>query len=156
MRKSSELKPSGIYKFKSCSRVSLYEGSRGADSCSACYKVGIGVSSCQASLGVGDSTEELCCSLSWRISSGIDFTKPYTLSQYDSTLQVPACYKQTPPRLKPGYFSKFQQDTLFYIFYSMPADEAQIFAADELASRGWGFNKEMKVALPPFLRRLLI
>ena len=61
-------------------------------------------------------------------------------------MQVPACYKQTPPRLKPGYFSKFQQDTLFYIFYSMPADEAQIFAADELASRGWGFNKELKAS----------
>jgi CCR4-NOT transcription complex subunit 2 len=58
---------------------------------------------------------------------------------------VPECYKQTPPRLKPGYFSKFGQDTLFYIFYSMPADEAQIFAADELSSRGWGFNKELKV-----------
>ena len=49
--------------------------------------------------------------------------------------------------MKPGYFSKFQQDTLFYIFYSMPADEAQLFAADELASRGWGFNKELKARL---------
>lgn len=28
----------------------------------------------------------------------------------------------------------------------MPADEAQIFAADELATRGWGFNKELKVS----------
>ena len=62
-------------------------------------------------------------------------------------MQVPVCYKQTPPRLKPGYFSKFQQDTLFYIFYSMPADEAQIFAADELAHRGWGFNRELKASL---------
>ena len=60
-------------------------------------------------------------------------------------LQVPACYRQPAPRLKPGYFSKFQQDTLFYIFYSMPADEAQVFAADELASRGWWFHKELKV-----------
>ena len=59
--------------------------------------------------------------------------------------QVPACYRQPAPRLKPGYFSKFQQDTLFYIFYSMPADEAQVFAADELASRGWWFHKELKV-----------
>lgn len=58
---------------------------------------------------------------------------------------MPECYKQTPPRLKPGYFSKFGQDTLFYIFYSMPADEAQVFAADELSARGWGFNKELKV-----------
>lgn len=57
------------------------------------------------------------------------------------------CYRQPPPRLKSGYFSKFQQETLFYIFYSMPADEAQVFAADELASRGWWFHKELKVAL---------
>lgn len=61
--------------------------------------------------------------------------------------QVPACYLHTPPRLQPGYFSKFQQDTLFYIFYSMPGDEAQLFAADELASRNWWFHKELKMWL---------
>ncbi|KAK9829533.1 hypothetical protein WJX72_006351 [[Myrmecia] bisecta] len=61
--------------------------------------------------------------------------------------KVPACYLHNPPRLQPGYFSKFQQDTLFYIFYSMPSDEAQLFAADELASRGWWFHKEFKVWL---------
>jgi hypothetical protein len=33
---------------------------------------------------------------------------------------VPACYKHTPPRLQPGYLAKFKEDTLFYIFYSMP------------------------------------
>jgi hypothetical protein len=35
-------------------------------------------------------------------------------------LEVPSCYKHTPPRLQPGYLSKFKQETLFYIFYSMP------------------------------------
>ena len=52
-------------------------------------------------------------------------------------IQVPACYKHTPPRLQPGYLSKFKEETLFYIFYSMPQDEAQLIAADELYSRGW-------------------
>ena len=61
--------------------------------------------------------------------------------------KVPACYLHNPPRLQPGYFSKFQQDTLFFIFYSMPSDEAQLFAADELASRGWWFHREGKVWL---------
>ena len=28
-----------------------------------------------------------------------------------------------------------QPDTLFYIFYGMPGDEAQLYAADELAAR---------------------
>ncbi|KAK9831119.1 hypothetical protein WJX74_004011 [Apatococcus lobatus] len=58
--------------------------------------------------------------------------------------KVPACYMHNPPRLRPGYFGKFQQDTLFYIFYSMPGDEAQLYAADELALRKWGFHKELK------------
>ena len=31
-------------------------------------------------------------------------------------VQTPECYKSNPPRLQPGYFAKFQQDTLFYIF----------------------------------------
>ena len=55
--------------------------------------------------------------------------------------QVPACYLHAPPRLQPGYFAKFQQDTLFYIFYSMPGDEAQLLAADELSARQWWFHK---------------
>lgn len=55
--------------------------------------------------------------------------------------QVPACYLHNPPRLQPGYFAKFQQDTLFYIFYSMPGDEAQLLAADELSARQWWFHK---------------
>ena len=44
-------------------------------------------------------------------------------------------------------FAKFQQETLFYIFYSMPGKEAQLFAADELVQRGWGFHKELKAWL---------
>ena len=50
-------------------------------------------------------------------------------------LQVPQCYLHAPPRLQPGYFQKFQPDTLFYIFYGMPGDEAQLFAAEELGAR---------------------
>eukprot|EP00854_Cymbomonas_tetramitiformis_P005848 gene5848-7044_t len=46
-----------------------------------------------------------------------------------------------------GYFTKFQEETLFYIFYSMPGDEAQLYAADELSNRGWAFHKELKVWL---------
>jgi CCR4-NOT transcription complex subunit 2 len=60
-------------------------------------------------------------------------------------VQVPECYRHNPPRLQPGYFSKFAQETLFYIFYSMPGDEAQVLAADELCTRGWAFHKEFKV-----------
>ena len=65
--------------------------------------------------------------------------------RHEWRLQVPDCYRHSPARLQPGYLSKFQVDTLFYIFYSMPNDEAQVLAADELRSRGWLFHKEFKV-----------
>lgn len=55
---------------------------------------------------------------------------------------LPSCYVQPAPSLQPGYFCKFQRDTLFYIFYSMPNDEAQIYAAEELHNRGWFYHKE--------------
>lgn len=62
--------------------------------------------------------------------------------------QVPECYRHNPPRLQPGYFQKFAQETLFFIFYSMPGDEAQVLAADELVNRNWVFHKEFKVREP--------
>lgn len=36
------------------------------------------------------------------------------------------------PFLKPTHFAKFTNQTLFYIFYYMPRDTLQIFAAEEL------------------------
>ena len=74
-----------------------------------------------------------------------DAVLPVWCSKDDQCLQVPDCYRHSPARLQPGYLSKFQVDTLFYIFYSMPNDEAQVLAADELRSRGWLFHKEFKV-----------
>ncbi len=42
---------------------------------------------------------------------------------------------------QPGYLSKFKEESLFYTFYSMPGDEAQLIAADELSVRGWWFHR---------------
>eukprot|EP00951_Prasinocladus_malaysianus_P002117 scaffold15007_cov43-Prasinocladus_malaysianus.AAC.2 len=74
------------------------------------------------------------------------FTSPWAdgPGRPEPEFTTPGCYLHVPPRLQPGYFSKFQQETLFYIFFSMPGDEAQLYAADELASRGWWFHKELK------------
>ncbi|KAF8396678.1 hypothetical protein HHK36_018303 [Tetracentron sinense] len=59
---------------------------------------------------------------------------------------VPECYyAKQPPVLHQGYFSKFQLETLFYIFYSMPKDEAQLYAANELNNRGWFYHKEHRL-----------
>ncbi|KAJ7563161.1 hypothetical protein O6H91_03G098700 [Diphasiastrum complanatum] len=55
---------------------------------------------------------------------------------------LPQCYMlKISPELQPGNFAKFQQDTLFYIFYSMPNDVAQLYAAYELCKRGWFYHK---------------
>lgn len=64
----------------------------------------------------------------------------------DPEFTVPQCYytKEAPP-LSPAYFSKFQLDTLFYIFYSMPKDEAQLYAANELYNRGWFYHREHRL-----------
>ncbi|XP_043725727.1 probable NOT transcription complex subunit VIP2 isoform X2 [Telopea speciosissima] len=62
--------------------------------------------------------------------------------------QVPECYyAKPPPQLHQGYFSKFQPETLFYIFYSMPKDEAQLYAANELYNRGWFYHRDLRLWL---------
>ncbi|KAK9672493.1 hypothetical protein RND81_12G103900 [Saponaria officinalis] len=61
---------------------------------------------------------------------------------------IPECYSaKQPPVLNQGYFAKFQLQTLFYIFYSMPKDEAQIYAANELYNRGWFYHKDLRLWL---------
>ncbi|MCE3050692.1 putative NOT transcription complex subunit vip2 [Datura stramonium] len=64
----------------------------------------------------------------------------------DPEFTVPQCYyvsNHLP--LNQAYFSKFQLDTLFYIFYSMPKDEAQLYAANELYNRGWFYHREHRL-----------
>eukprot|EP01018_Ginkgo_biloba_P033293 Gb_27080 [translate_table: standard] len=52
--------------------------------------------------------------------------------EVEPEFNLPQCYSQHSPRLQQMYFAKFNQESLFYIFYSMPNDEAQLFAANEL------------------------
>ncbi|KAI4368812.1 hypothetical protein MLD38_017326 [Melastoma candidum] len=66
----------------------------------------------------------------------------------DPEFTVPECYyAKPPPTLHPGFFAKFNDNVLFYIFYSMPRDEAQILAAMELSKRGWVYHKELRLWL---------
>ncbi|XP_012572755.1 probable NOT transcription complex subunit VIP2 isoform X2 [Cicer arietinum] len=61
----------------------------------------------------------------------------------DPKFNVPQCYyAEQPPALRKLYYTKFSVETLFYIFYSMPKDTAQLYAADELYERGWSYHKE--------------
>merc|ERR1719253_2309354 len=58
---------------------------------------------------------------------------------------LPYCYYMQPPALKTSHLSKFQLETLFYIFYSMPKDTLQVYAAKELYNRDWRYHKELKL-----------
>ncbi len=55
------------------------------------------------------------------------------------------CYYMQPPALKTGHLSKFQLETLFYIFYALPRDVLQAYAAQELYSREWKYHVDLKL-----------
>jgi CCR4-NOT transcription complex subunit 2 len=50
-----------------------------------------------------------------------------------------------PPALKTGHLSKFQLETLFYIFYALPKDVLQAYAAQELYTREWRYHADLKL-----------
>eukprot|EP00965_Chrysotila_dentata_P065237 2161853-Pleurochrysis_carterae.AAC.1 len=56
-------------------------------------------------------------------------------AQCDPEFNLPQCYYMQPPALKTSHFSKLQLETLFYIFYNMPRDTLQAYAATELCAR---------------------
>jgi CCR4-NOT transcription complex subunit 2 len=56
--------------------------------------------------------------------------------------QLPTCYFVSPPALKTGHLSKFTLEILFYIFYGMPKDALQAYAAQELHNREWRYHVE--------------
>ena len=58
---------------------------------------------------------------------------------------TPGCYIMHPPTLKSEHLSKFQVETLFYLFYSMPRDVLQACAAQELYRREWRYHGELKL-----------
>ncbi|RKP00879.1 hypothetical protein CXG81DRAFT_3834, partial [Caulochytrium protostelioides] len=56
------------------------------------------------------------------------------------------------PRPLPPALSKlplFSDETLFYIFYTLPRERLQEAAAQELYRRAWRFHKELKVWMTP-------
>jgi len=55
------------------------------------------------------------------------------------------CYYMQPPALKTGHLSKFQLETLFYIFYALPKDVLQAYAAQELYTREWRYHADLRL-----------
>jgi CCR4-NOT transcription complex subunit 2 len=60
---------------------------------------------------------------------------------------LPMCYFNQPPVLKTTHLNKFHLETLFYIFYMLPKDILQAYAAQELYTREWRYHMELKLWL---------
>lgn len=76
------------------------------------------------------------------------FASPFsesTASTKEPHYQLPMCYYMQPPALKTGHLSKFQLETLFYIFYALPKDVLQAYAAQELYTRDWRYHGDLKL-----------
>lgn len=58
---------------------------------------------------------------------------------------LPACYKMPQPALKTGHLQRFDSQTLIYIFYTMPRDVLQAYAAQELHAREWRYHVDHKL-----------
>jgi len=74
------------------------------------------------------------------------FASPWsdTPARKDPEFCLPPCYYMNPPQLKTAHLQKFSLETLFYIFFNMPRDTLQAYAAAELYNRGWKYHRELK------------
>lgn len=78
-----------------------------------------------------------------------NFTSPFSSRPVssDPNFTTPSCYRMHPPTLKSDHLTKFQVETLFYMFYAMPRDVMQATAAQELYQREWRYHGEHRLWL---------
>lgn len=66
-------------------------------------------------------------------------------SHRDPEFALPRCYSIQAPMQPPVVkIHCFSEETLFYIFYSMPKDQIQLVAAIELYNRDWRYHKRLQ------------
>ncbi|KAI8348782.1 hypothetical protein B0O80DRAFT_176900 [Mortierella sp. GBAus27b] len=65
----------------------------------------------------------------------------------EAEFHVPACYNVQPPPPPQAKLSSVLDETLFFMFYSMPRDALQDAAAVELYNRHWRYHKELRLWL---------
>ena len=76
------------------------------------------------------------------------FSSPFVdSSNSEHAYTTPSCYINHTPSFKVEHLTKIQMETLFYMFYSMPKDIMQAYAAQELYRREWRFHSELKLWL---------
>lgn len=98
-------------------------------------------------LALGSDLTSLGLNLNSSDSLYSTFASPWSenATNREPQYQLPMCYYMQPPALKTGHLSKFQLETLFYIFYALPSDVLQAYAAQELYAREWKFHVELKL-----------
>ncbi|KAJ2435671.1 transcriptional regulator, partial [Coemansia sp. RSA 2424] len=74
-----------------------------------------------------------------------DQTQAYGLIEPD--FKLPPCYNASQPPHAVTRMPSFTDETLFYMFYTMPREELQLAAADELYRRQWRYHKELRLWL---------
>mmetsp|Transcript_1929 Transcript_1929/g.2566 ORF Transcript_1929/g.2566 Transcript_1929/m.2566 type:complete len:555 (+) Transcript_1929:1-1665(+) len=114
----------------------------------------------RGTLALGTDLTTLGLNLNSSDSLHTTFASPWAdgPSTRDPPFQIPACYLQnnnkskaangapaTGLAVKPSHFSKFQLESLFYIFYSIPRDIMQVLAAQELYNREWRYHMDLKL-----------
>lgn len=99
-------------------------------------------------LALGSDLTTLGLNLNSSKSLYSKFSSPWVdgHSATEPQFNLPSCYHmQTPPPLKHAHLQKFQLETLFLIFYSMPKDILQAYAAQELYHRDWRYHTDLKL-----------
>lgn len=66
-------------------------------------------------------------------------------TQPELKVNVPLSYKIPRMQMKTGHLEGFQPETLLYIFYSLPHDILQAYAAQELYRKGWRYQKDLRL-----------
>ncbi|CAG8572923.1 9541_t:CDS:2 [Diversispora eburnea] len=80
------------------------------------------------------------------------FTSPWAennqvAGMIEPEYHLPSCYNVQPPPPAQSKIGSFSDETLFYIFYSMPRDILQEAAAQELYNRNWRYHKDLRLWL---------
>ncbi|KFA78887.1 hypothetical protein S40288_05335 [Stachybotrys chartarum IBT 40288] len=96
-----------------------------------------------ASLGIDMASQEL---LSTQVYSLFEDAPPRPTVNAGK-FRVPECYNVTNVQPIESKIPNFNEETLFWIFYSCPADVKQQLAAEQLHNRNWRWHKKLRIWL---------
>ncbi|OAL72895.1 hypothetical protein A7D00_2668 [Trichophyton violaceum] len=98
-----------------------------------------------ASLAIGQDLMSLGLDLNQQEPLHQTFASPFISSNVSIPLRpdftLPACYNVANVQPLQNRIPSFSDETLFYIFYSMPRDIMQELVAEELMGRKWRYHK---------------